>query len=137
MPNLESYWWPMMSLVLAKVPGLKRQQTVSGMPQARSRTSIWVMSSRLMMAPAALAMRYSSSRVSLEENMMSRPRMPQRWLISTSGALAQSQPQPRECSRRRIAGVGVALTAKYSLNPGFQEKALYRSVTHFLMPASS
>ena len=37
----------------------------------------------------------------------------------------------------RIAGGGVALTAKYSQKPGFHEKARYRSCTQRRIPASS
>ena len=69
--------------------------------------------------------------------MIPSPRMPQRTLISTSGALAQSVPQPREESRRNIVGLGVAFTAKYSRKPGFHAKARFSRSAQRRIPASS
>ena len=37
--------------------------------------------------------------------------------------VAQSQPQPSSARMETILGLGVALTAKYSLKPSFHEKA--------------
>ena len=49
----------------------------------------------------------------------------------------QSVPHPSSCKILRIAGVGVAFTAKYSLNPSFHENALYKSRAVCLIPFSS
>ena len=46
--------------------------------------------------------------------MMSSPVMPHRSDIISSVREEQSQPQPSSCRSFRMAGVGVALTAKYS-----------------------
>ena len=66
------------------------------------------------MAPSRSTSWNSSAVVSLEENMMSSPVMPHRSDIISSVREEQSQPQPSSCRIFRIAGVGVALTAKYS-----------------------
>ena len=77
-PYLASPGLSMMSLLILKIPpGLYRQLMVSGMrPMAFSRNSMWVMSSRLMMAPSRSASWKSSAGVSLEENMIPSPEMP-------------------------------------------------------------
>ena len=49
----------------------------------------------------------------------------------------QSVPQPTEASSFKINGLGVALTAKNSRNPGFQENARYRRSAFSRMPFSS
>ena len=67
-----------------------------------------------MMAPRRSASRNSSDGVSLEENMIFSPVMPQRSDIISSVREEQSQPQPSSCSSFKMAGVGVAFTAKYS-----------------------
>ena len=63
--------------------------------------------------------------------------MPECSAIINSGTDAQSAPQPSSASNLRMAGVGVALTAKYSQKPGFHEKARYNSCTQRRIPASS
>ena len=99
--------------------------------------SMWVKSSRLMVAPSFAASRNSQAGVSLEENMISLPVKPQRWDIISSVREAQSVPQPSSRRIFRMAGVGVALTAKYSLKPGFQEKACITFRAFSRMPFSS
>ena len=49
----------------------------------------------------------------------------------------QSTPQPSSFKIFRMAGVGVAFTAKYSRNPLFQENALYRFRAVSRIPFSS
>ena len=73
----------------------------------------------------------------MEENMISLPRKPHRRAISSSARLEQSAPQPSSLSSFRRAGVGAALTAKYSLNPGFQEKAAFTRRAFSRRPFSS
>ena len=46
--------------------------------------------------------------------MMSSPVMPHRSAITSSEREEQSQPQPSSWSSFKMAGVGVAFTAKYS-----------------------
>ena len=72
----------------------------------------------------AFAKTYSSSGVSLEENMISDPENPQASAKLSSTSEEQSTPQPSSFKMRRMDGFGVALIAKYSLYPSFQEKAL-------------
>ena len=69
--------------------------------------------------------------------MISWPRKPHFSAIISSVRLEQSAPQP---SCRKIfsrAGVGVAFTAKYSLKPGFQEKAALTRRAFSRIPFSS
>ena len=73
------------------------------------------MSSRLMVAPSFSARTNSSAGVSLEENMISPPRKPQRSDIISSHREEQSTPQPSSRRIFRIWGFGVAFTAKYSV----------------------
>ena len=82
-----------------------------------------VKSSRLMVAPSLAASWNSSAGVSLEENMISPPVNPQRSESISSVREEQSTPQPSSRRSFKMAGVGVALTAKYSRKPGFQAKA--------------
>ena len=93
--------------------------------------------SRLMIAPRSSAARKSSSGVSFEESMMSRPVTPARSASKSSTPVAQSQPQPHSARTRSMAGLGVALTAKYSLKPGFQAKAAESSAARRRISASS
>ena len=90
-----------------------------------------------MMPPKSLAKIYSSSGVSLEENIISCPVKPQASAILNSTLDEQSTPQPSSFKIRKIAGLGVALMAKYSLKPGFQEKALYSFRAVSRIPFSS
>ena len=90
-----------------------------------------------MIPPKRFANPYSSSGVSLEENMISDPEKPQASARLSSAAEEQSTPQPSSFSILRIVGFGVALIAKYSLYPLFQEKALYNFLTVSRIPSSS
>ena len=72
------------------------------------------MSSRLMTAPSRWASWNSSAGVLLEENMMCSPVTPHFSAISSSASEEQSQPQPSSFKSFKMAGVGVAFTAKYS-----------------------
>ena len=66
-------------------PGLKRQLTVLGMgPATCSKNSMWLMSSKLTMAPSLSASSKSAAGVSLDENMMSCPVMPSERAIMSS-----------------------------------------------------
>jgi len=104
-------------------PGLYLQHIFLGIPAIFFKISIWVMSSRLMIAPRRAASAYSSSGVSFEENMILSPENPHFSDIINSVSDEQSTPHPTEPSMLRIAGVGVAFTAKNSLYPLFQENA--------------
>ena len=90
-----------------------------------------------MTAPRRSASWYSSARVLLEENMISRPRKPHFSASISSVRLEQSAPQPSSRRTLRMVGLGVAFTAKYSLNPGFQEKAAFSRRAFSRMPLSS
>ena len=61
----------------------------------------------------------------LEVNITRSPVTPTRSDSISSAGLEQSMPQPSSANSDRIAGVGVALTAKYSRNPGFQSNAAF------------
>ena len=52
------------------------------------------------------------------------PLIPEPFANKISGTEEQSAPQSIDSRILKIAGVGVAFTAKYSRNPGFQAKAL-------------
>ena len=86
MPYLESPGLSIMPLESwNRPPGLKRQLTVLGMgPATRSKNSIWLMSSKLTMAPSLSARAKSAAGVSLDENMMSWPVMPSERAIMSS-----------------------------------------------------
>ena len=84
-------------------------------PMVSFRKSMWVMSSRLMVAPSWAARANSSAGVSLEENMISPPWKPQRSDIISSHREEQSTPQPSSFKIFKIWGLGVAFTAKNSL----------------------
>ena len=68
----------------------------------------------MIIAPSLCARRNSSAGVSLDENMMLSPVMPSFSQSISSVRLEQSMPQPSARRSCIIAGVGVALTAKYS-----------------------
>ena len=72
----------------------------------------------------------------MEENMISLPANPHRWAIISSVREEQSTPQPSSRSSLSMPGVGVAFTAKYSLNPGFQAKAAFSLRAFSRMPRS-
>ena len=86
MPYLESPGLSMMPLESwNRPPGLKRQLTVLGMgPATCSKNSMWLMSSKLTMAPSLSASSKSAAGVSLDENMMSCPVMPSERAIMSS-----------------------------------------------------
>ena len=109
-------WKPSSDSPRVKVPpGLYRQEIRFGMdPMVSFRKSMWVMSSRLMVAPSWEARANSSAGVSLDENMISSPRKPQRSDIISSVREEQSTPHPSSRRIFRIWGFGVALTAKNS-----------------------
>ena len=69
--------------------------------------------------------------------MISRPRKPQRRTSISSTRLEQSTPQPSSPSSFKMPGVGVAFTAKYSLNPLFQAKAAFIRRAFSRIPRSS
>ena len=69
--------------------------------------------------------------------MISWPEKPHRCAIISSVREEQSTPQPSCFRIFRMPGVGVALTAKYSLKPGFQPKAAFRARAVARMPFSS
>ena len=62
---------------------------------------------------------------------------PIRSAMTNSVSVAQSTPQPSSCKIFKMAGVGVALTAKYSLNPVFQAKAALTARAVSRIPFSS
>ena len=86
MPYLESPGLSMMPLASwNRPPGLKRQLTVSGMgPATLSKNSMWLMSSKLTMAPSLRAFAKSAAGVSLLENMICCPVMPTASAIMSS-----------------------------------------------------
>ncbi len=90
-----------------------------------------------MQPPSAAAAAKSSGLVLFEVNMISSPRAPRLRARSSSVSELQSKPKPRSRMISRIAGLGRALTAKYSRKPGMPEKAActWRPVAR--MPASS
>jgi hypothetical protein len=73
-----------------------------------------------MVAPSERALMNSSAGVSFEENMISAPTMPVFSARINSGKELQSAPNPSACRTFNRKGLGVALTAKNSLNPAFQ-----------------
>ena len=105
-------------------------------PMVRSRKLMCVMSSRLMVAPSRSARAKSSAGVSLEENIISSPPMPRRSQSISSVREEQSMPQPSSRSMAMMDGLGVALTAKYSLKPLFQAKASYTRLAFSRIPLS-
>ena len=96
-----------------------------------------VMSSRFIVAPSFAARAKSSAGVSFEENMMSGPVMPCRSQSMSSVREEQSMPQPSSRRMSMMDGLGVALTAKYSLKPGFHAKAFRTRRAFSRMPRSS
>ena len=95
------------------------------------------MSSKLMMAPSLCARRNSSAGVSFDENMISSPFMPSFSQSMSSVSEEQSMPQPSALSSSMTAGVGVALTAKYSLYPAFQANAAFTRRAFSMIPRAS
>ena len=79
----------------------------------------------------------SSARVSLEVKLIAVLSNPIFLLMTSSVSVAQSTPQPSSFKILRIAGLGVALTAKNSLKPGFHEKAAFTARAVSRMPFSS
>ena len=69
--------------------------------------------------------------------MISWPVKPQASLSISSVREEQSTPQPSSLRICRMTGFGSALTAKYSLKPLFQLKALLMRRTFSRMPFSS
>ena len=102
-----------------------------------SRKSICVKSSRLMIAPNLSAYANSSAGVSLEENIMCFPSNPQDLESISSVYEEQSHPISYSCKILRMYGFGVAFTAKYSRNPGFQENASFTAFALSRIPFSS
>ncbi len=98
---------------------------------------MWVMSSKLMVAPSLDASTNSSAGVLLEENMISPPENPHFCASSSSVREEQSTPQPSWRRIFRMVGLGLAFTAKYCLNPGFHEKARSRARAFARIPFSS
>ena len=90
-----------------------------------------------MMAPSFPANSKSSGGVALDENIISLPLKPQASDIISSVSDEQSVPQPSSFKIFKIVGFGVALTAKYSLNPLFHENASYTLRAFSRMPFSS
>ncbi len=76
-------------------PGLYRQHMVFGksFPMMDSRKAMWVMSSRLMIAPSFFARANSSAGVSLDENMMCAPSAPTASESRSSAFEEQSKPK--------------------------------------------
>ena len=69
--------------------------------------------------------------------MISCPRNPHFSASISSVRLEQSAPQPSSFRIFKIAGVGVAFTAKYSRKDGAQAKALFSCRAFRRIPASS
>ena len=129
----------MIPLLSSKIPpGLKRQLIVSGsLPKIPSTKSMWVMSSRLMIAPNLFAYANSSAGVSFEENIMLSPVIPMASLSISSVLEEQSQPQPYSLKISIRYGLGVAFTAKYSRKPGFHANASFTACAFSRIPFSS
>ena len=68
---------------------------------------------------------------------MSCPVIPTFSQRSNSAKEEQSAPTPNFCNTRIIYGFGVAFTAKYCLNPLFQENAEINLFILLTMPSSS
>ena len=79
----------------------------------------------------------SSLGVWLEENIISLPAKPTASLSISSVREEQSTPQPSSRRIFKMAGLGRALTAKYSLKPLFQLKASLIRRALARMPFSS
>lgn len=89
-----------------------------------------------MHPPASAAALNSNGAVLFEVNMMSFGPAPSWRASSSSGTELQSKPNPSSSISLRMAGLGFALTAKYSLN-GMSAKALVSLLPVSMMPASS
>ena len=115
----------MLLAILKYPPGLYLQDIFSGsLPSVFSTISMWVMSSRLIIAPSSFAYSNSSEGVSLEENIIASPVAPIAFESISSVFEEQSQPQPYSRKISIKNGLGVAFTAKYSRKPLFHENAL-------------
>ena len=90
-----------------------------------------------MIAPISSAFLYSTYGVSLDVNIISCPVIPTFSHKINSAKEEQSAPTPSFCNKRMIYGFGVALTAKYCLNPLFQENALMKDFIFSIIPSSS
>ena len=90
-----------------------------------------------MMPPSFAASANSPAGVSFEENIICSPENPQASLIMSSVSEEQSTPQPYSCKIFKRNGFGVALTAKYSRKPLFQENASVTRAAFSRMPRSS
>ena len=118
-------------------PGLNLQDITSGMSATSFKKSICVISSRFIVALSFLAYWNSLAGVSLDENIISSFLNPHLSDIISSVNDEQSTPHPSSWSTFNICGFGVALTAKYSLNPLFHEKACLSFLAFSLIPFSS
>ena len=90
-----------------------------------------------MIAPRRLASIKSSAGVAFDENIISSPLNPTLSLIMSSVSDEQSTPQPSCFRISSMTGFGVALTAKYSLNPLFHAKAVFSARALSRIPFSS
>ena len=90
-----------------------------------------------MIAPSSAAILNSSGGVSLEENMIFSPSYFIAFAIISSVSEEQSTPHPSFFKISITNGFGVAFTAKYSLNPLFQENARIRRSPFSRIPFSS
>ena len=69
--------------------------------------------------------------------MISSPEKPQASDSISSVMEEQSVPQPHSFKSCKINGLGVAFTAKYSLNPLFQANACFSFIAFSRIPFSS
>ena len=136
-PYFASSGFPIMSFPFLKAPGLYLKQIKSGIPACFSRNSIWLISSRFIIAPSDLAFLNSSAGVSFELNIISSPLNPIFSAISSSANELQSTPNPSCFIIFRIKGLGVALTAKNCLKPGRMPKDFIKFRALLLIPCSS
>ena len=118
-------------------PGLNLHDITFGMSATSFKKSIWVISSKFIVAFIFLAYWKSSAGVSFEENIISLFLNPHFSDIISSVNEEQSVPHPSSWRTFNIYGFGVALTAKYSLNPLFHEKAFLSFLAFSLIPFSS
>ena len=73
----------------------------------------------------------------MDENMISCPLNPHAFDIISSVMEEQSVPHPISFNRFKRKGLGVALTAKYSLYPLFHANACFSLAAFSLIPFSS
>ena len=86
--------------------------------------------------PTRPARENSPPLTSLALNMMSPPAKPQASASISSVSLAQSTPQPSSLRMRRTAGVGSALTGKYSRKSSLSPNASLSARARWRMPRS-